>query len=362
MKRYLTRLISSLSLFSAITGYTPETFAYNYPTINGVPSRWSSIPPRMRASGVSFPSGVWRDALTESISRWNTNPSNFYFNLTYDDSSVGLNNGENEVWFSNDNNVLSGAPAICYTWRNSSGTIRESDVIFDNRIAYTPYTSKSSLYGYGGGSRPFQTTSVHEFGHALGLQHENRYYNVMGEDYTHIHTNAGVARSYPGEDASNGAVAMYGLYSSPLDDLSVVHWKWSSADGEYSRHTRTQMYNSSGLLLSSFSDAGEPRYNVNRGQQVQVELTYENNGAATQDIDVGHYISTNDNITTTDTLIRQGPFTLARSTPYTIRTTVTIPSNLATGNYYVGAIVDRTNGVSEQYEDNNSTYIAIRVN
>lgn len=362
MKRYLTSLISGLALFAAITGYTSKTFAYNYRTTNGVLRKWSSIPPQIRASGVSFPSGVWRNALAESVSRWNTSPSKFYFNLTYNDSSVGLNNGQNEVWFSDDNNVLSGAPAICYTWQNSSGRIIEADVIFDNRIAYTPSTSKNLLSGYGGGSRPFQTTSVHEFGHALGLLHENRYYNVMGEDYTHIHTNAGVARSYPGEDASSGAIALYGTYSPPINDLSVVHWKWSSAGGEYSRHTRTQMYNSSGTLLSSFNDAGERRYRVSRGQQVQVELTYENNGATTQTVNVGHYISTNDNITTTDTLIRQGSFTLVRNTPYTTRDTVTIPSNLASGNYYIGAIVDRTGVVSEQYENNNSTYIAIRVN
>jgi hypothetical protein len=371
MKKYLTSLIG-LALFAAITGHTSDAHAFRYricdrpwPASDG-PIKWTSIPPRMRAAGVSFPAGVWRDALTDSISRWNTNPSNFYFNLTYNEPGVGLDNGENEVWFTNDNNLLNGAPAIAYTWWScnifSSIKINESDVLFDSRVPYTPSTNKSSLWPYGGSSRPFQTTSSHEFGHALGLLHVNTIYNVMGQDWNHIHTNAGIARNYPGEDASNGAVFLYGLYSPPINDLSVVHWKRLGSNGEYSTHTRTQMYNTAGALLSSFNDAGEPRYRVNRGQQVQIELTYENDGAATQTVGVGYYISTNDNISTVDRLIATASYTLARDIPLTSKSTVTIPSDLALGNYYIGAIVDRTNAVSEQYENNNSAYIAIQVN
>lgn len=363
MKKYLASLIG-LALFAGISGHTTEASAFNVRFCNNVPVKWSSIPPRIRAAAVSFPAGVWRNALTESVSNWNANPSNFYFNLTYDEPGVALGNGESEAWFSSDNNILGGAPAIAYTWVSSANcsVLRESDVIFDNRVAYTPYSNKSSLLGYGGSSRPFQTTSSHEFGHALGLSHENRYYNIMGSDWTHIQTNAGLAKTYAGEDASNGAVFLYGLWSTPLNDLSVSHWKRSGSSGQYSTHSRTQIFNSSGVLLSSYNDAGEPRYYVNRGQAVQVELNYENNGAQTKTMDVGHYISANDNITTVDTLVATNPsFTLARDLPFLYRRTITIPSNLAPGKYYVGAIVDRTNIVSEQNESNNSTYIAIQV-
>jgi hypothetical protein len=368
VKKYLAGLLG-LAVLTGIMNQAPKASAYGYRNCDAVVTsdtiRWKSIPPRFRASGVSFPAGVWRNALSEAVSQWNTNPSNFYFSLTYDEPSVGRNNGENEIWFSNDDSILAGAPAIAYTWWSCnpfSIKINEADVIFDNRVAYTPYTSKSSLWGYGGSYRPFQTTASHELGHAAGLLHENRFYNIMGQDWTHIHTNAGTAKTYFGEDAANGAVFLYGLYSNPLNDLSVSHWKRTGASGEYSSHSRTQMFTSSGALLSSYNDAGEPRYYVNRGQTVQVEFTYENNGAATQNPNVGFYVSTNDNITTLDTLLSSVGFTLGRNTPYTARNYVTIPSNLAPGKYYVGAIVDRTNAVGETYEDNNSTYIAIQVN
>jgi hypothetical protein len=367
MKKYLTGLLG-LAVCAGIMNQAPKASAYGYNTCSTPFSsdtiRWKSVPPRFRASGVSFSPGVWRDALTESVSQWNTNPSNFYFNLTYDEPSLGTNNGENEIWFTSDNSLLNGSPARALYWYSCNIfniQLNEVDVVFDVRVSYTPYTNKSSLLGYGGRLRPFQTTASHELGHAAGLLHENRWYNMMGEDWTHIQTNAGIGKTYSGEDASNGAVFLYGLYSSPLNDLSVSHWKYASAAGEYSSHSRTQMFNSSGGLLSGYNDAGEPRYYVQRGQTVQVEFTYENNGTATQNPEVGYYLSTNDNITTLDTFLNSAGFTLGRNTPYTTRNSVTIPSNLAPGKYYVGAIVDRTNGIGEVYENNNSTYIAIQV-
>jgi len=361
MKGRLTSLIS-LSLAVAIIGYTSDASAYNTIKCNGNSTKWSSLPPQMRAATNSFPNGVWREALADAVSHWNTNPSKFYFNLTYDDSNIALNNGENEIWFSSDDSILINYPAVTYWWFKSDCTLKEADIIFDNRVSYTTSTAKSSLWDYGGSNRPFQTTASHELGHSLGLAHENRYYNIMGSDWTHVHTNAGIATNYPGEDASNGAVSLYGLYSTPLEELSVSHWKWLGTSGEYSTHTRTEMYNTSGAVLSSFTDAGEPIYNVNRGQQVQIELTYENNGANTKSFQVGFYISTNDNITTSDSFLGEAPYTLAKDTPYTAKNTVTIPSNLTPGKYYIGAIVDKNNVVGEVYEDNNSTYIPIKVN
>ena len=366
MKRLLGSLIG-LSLFAGITGYTSDAFAYGYRecgVFSKSPVKWKDVPPRLRASGVSFPAGAWRDALKDAVSRWNTNPSKFYFNLTYDESSVKRGNDESEVWLSSDDSALKGAPAIAYTWTSfwDCSKIIESDILFDSRVPYTTSTNRRLLREYGGNSRPFQTTASHELGHALGLEHENRFYNIMGQDWSHIHVNGGVATNYPGEDASNGAVFLYGLHSPAIEDLSVTHWKWSGTSGEYSRHRKTQIYNTSGAVLGSFTDDGEETYNVNRGQQVQLELTYENNGANSKTAQVGYYISTNDFITTADSFLGEATFTLGRGTPSTSRVTLTIPSGLAPGKYYIGAIVDRNNVIGEQYEHNNATYIPIRVN
>ncbi|WP_293119335.1 CARDB domain-containing protein [Moorena sp. SIO4G3] len=362
MKRPIAGLMA-LSLFVAITGYMPKASAYQVLKCNGKTVKWQSskIPVRMRSASVSFPSGAWRNALIEAVNSWNRNPSKFSFSLSHNDSSVRRQNGQNEIWFTSDDNLLNGAPAWAYWWFNCPN-ITEVDIVFDNRVSYTTSTSKSVLWPYGGSSRPFQTTAMHELGHALILLHENRYYNIMGQDWDHIHANGSTARAYAGEDASHGAVFLYGVRSPQRQDVAVVHWKRSGSSGEYSTHRRTQMYNSSGSLLSSFTSSGEPVYRVNKGQRVQVEFTYENNGASTQNPRVGFYISTNNIISTLDTKIGDVPYTLGRNTPYTARNSVTIPSNLTPGRYYIGAIVDNNNSIGEINETNNATYIAIQVN
>lgn len=335
--------------------------------------KWSSDGTRLRASGVSFPVGSWRTALATAVSRWNQTPSEFRFNLTYNDSSVGRGNGQNEIWFSNDPDALDGAPAITWWWYDcidywifgKDVEIKEADIIFDVNEAYTPYvTNKSSLWEYGGAYRPFITTAIHEMGHALGLAHVNYTYNIMGQDWTHIFVNGGTTRPYVGEDASVGVRHLYGTISPLIQDLSVTHWKYGSASGEYSHHVKTKVYNSTGGNLATETIGGEVYYKVSRGQTVQVEYTYENNGASTiNGIPVGFYISTNDTITTADTKLKSISMDLAPNYVYTTKHTLTIPSSLTSGSKrWLGAIVDDNNSKIEAVESNNATYLPIKIN
>jgi len=319
---------------------------------------------------VSFPEGEWRTTLQSAFDRYNLNPSRFRYNMAIDTGSVGRDNGENEVWGSTDTGALQGAPAIAYTWWTcywffgDHVEMDEVDVIFDYRSPWIWSSSeiKGNLIGYGGSGRPMRTTAVHEFGHGLKLNHVNSEYNVMGTDFEHIHVNGSSARAYLGEDASDGSVFLYGASSPAREDVGVVHWKYSGPSGEYSDHTKTQLFNTSGAVLPNFTEAGETRYRVNRGQQVRAEFTYENNGTNTQsNVSVGFYISTNDIISTLDQRIGGTTLTLARDNVFTILTTLTIPSTLsANTNYWLGAIIDENGRIAESAEWNNATYVPIR--
>ncbi len=367
IKTNIKYMVLSLAI---LLWFSPLTYAFTYWECLDQKLKWDSNTVRVRASGTSFPSGhSFTNALTELINNMNQNPSKFDFNLTYNESSVRRGNGQNEIWFSSDPSALSGAPAITWYWYDCVdywifGTdveMTEADVVFDVNRTWTSGTLKSAMWEYGGGARPFRTTAIHEFGHALALAHTATRYQIMGQDWTHNHVNGGRAHPYFGEDASNGAVFLYGSDSTPREDLGVVHWRWIGHSGEYSTHGRTRIFDSNGSELSKVAGQSEPRYYVDNGQTIQVEFTYENNGSNTHTVDLQFYLSTNDTITTSDHLLRTTGVVLGRNDVWTTTHTVTLPNNLSPNrDYYIGAIVDSSDSVSEVFENNNATYIGLR--
>lgn len=344
--------------------------AAGWNTCNGNNITWDNTVENLSAGKKSFPPGsAMAAALQTAVDRLNANPSKFYFTLSLSDTTINLNNGENEVWFSKDPAVLSGAPAITLTWSHCyefAGLhygIDETDVIFDVNQNYTTSMNKANLNSFGGSSRPFQTTAIHELGHAMGLNHENRWYNIMGDDWNHIHVNGSTARSYLGEDASEGSIILYGATSANIEDLSLSNFKYLGTSGQYSTHQPTQLFDSANSVLSSYNDSGERRYYVNKGQAVKLELTGENNGKATHTVKIAYYVSTNSTISTSDKLIGTGTVTLKRNQPATFKTSLVIPSDLIAGtNYWLGAIVDYDDALVETVSSNNATYLPIRVN
>ena len=364
------KTIATLAACCAILILPDSSFAFSYKTCLGHAIKFDSNSRTIRPNTVSFPAGYWENGIRDTVNKFNRNPSNFRYNLSMDSGGVGRNNGENEIW-GDTGSILAGAPAIayqnwtCYWFFGDHVHMDEVDVIFDYGTPWqwTADTVKSSLIRYTGSLRAIQTTGAHELGHGLILNHVNTEYNIMGSDFEHIHVNGSTATAYTGEDAADGSVFLYGARSG-WEDVAVVHWKYSGASGEYSTHTKTVIYNTSGAVLGTVNVNGETGYRVNRGQTVRAEFTYENNGAHTQNgIQTGYYISTNDTITTLDRRIGSGSFNLSRDNVYTTTVDLTIPNDLTSGtNYWLGVIIDDNGAISEAVESNNATYIPIHVN
>ncbi len=361
MKKLLTTALS----LGICLGFLESAQAFTLVYCNSTSVKWSDPNVPMTAGADSFPPGSYRDALTNTINKINTNPSNLRYSLSYDEPVPTLGDGTDQIWFEDSNdpdNSLEGYPAVTYFYYSCPGSrFSEADIIFDRQEPYITSTLTTNLIGYGGSNRPFQTTLTHELGHAFGLDHTNTIYNIMGEDYTYLHTNDSNSYSYLGEDATNGAISLYGFASNRPQDLSVTHWKYKGVSGEYSTHQRTQIFDNNSNLLTSTTLNGEPVYSVSANQQIQVEFTYENNGADLQSPTVRFYISPDIGITTSDLQLASINRLLNRDQPDTLRDLITIPSTLTPGYYYIGSIIDPDNNVAEVDETNNSTYIRVNL-
>lgn len=319
-----------------------------------------------RAHTASFPAGSpLRTALNTANERWNEAPGNFWFLSKWNETYVGRGNDQNEMWFSANPLVIGFDPAVCWIRKScSSDTIKEADIIFNPNVNWSTSTAQASMGAYGGSHRPWGTTAIHEMGHALGLAHEDDNYNVMGVDWNHIHANAGRVRWYPGEDAANGEVHLYGPTHSPnKNDVGVVHWKHSGSSKGYSTHTQCQIYKLDNTPVTREDFNGWQRYKVQNGNIYKVQFTYENNGYHHKTgVDVAYYISTNDNISTYDRLIGIATFPMKRNKPFTRTIDLRIPDNLTWGQtYYIGAIVDYKGAIPEFNEKNNATWIPIKI-
>jgi hypothetical protein len=348
-----------------LLSWTATAGAYCLKICDGTEIKWPIHEVTLQLGKKSFSSANYLAAIYAARDAWNQSPGFFtvYMNTT---DEVGIDNGYNEVWFSVDQDILEGAPGRTISWL-TCGEIEEADVVFDANWDFTSGTTKSASTAYGGMFHTFRTGATHELGHVIGLCHNSASYNIMGGDSRFVHANGGTLRNYAGASGIAGEIDLYGVWPpSQFEDVSVVHWKYGGVDGEYSKHRRTRIYDTSDNSLEWVwcgANNAEPCFRVTKGQTVKVEFTYENLGRSTQNVDIGYYLSTNSLITTLDTFLTTGNISaLGRPVLTTNNTYITIPSWVVSGrDYYIGAIVNYNRKFVEAVGQNNATYIGIHV-
>lgn len=354
---------------------TISAFGWHVGRVGDAPIRWHSSNDRtaFKVQTSSFPVGSsFRRALNDAVANWNQSPGRIRIGFNPDTDWVSVSNGVNEIWFTDNNLVLDGAPAICIRHFNVLAfgvwNLTEADVVFNVAETYSGNVGRRGYGFYGGSLRPLRSTALHELGHALGLNHEDLIYNIMGEDFTHLYVNGTMLSTGRGEDASEGLRQIYGAHPDAVPDLGATHWKYSGKDGEYSVHQFTGLFTPEGAMLPATMDGAADRdpgmnvFDVRRGQRFQAEFTFENNGPRTESVSISYYLSTNSLITTGDRglgiIVGRD---LIRDQPDTVRFTLRVPTDIAPGRYYVGTIVDSGDRVRESNESNNAAYHVVNV-
>jgi hypothetical protein len=294
----------------------------------------------MRISTTSFPAGGTEDKqLQMALDSWtDVERSSFAFYAGRDtDGTHDFGNGINEV-YKDDIDGPGGTLAVtrlrfnggwgeCVWWDDSN--ISEADVEFERRETEA---WSLSAYSYDINSPPhLRLVAVHEFGHALGLLHEDRWLARMNSIYP-----------------AGGAITSYNLVRPLADDRAGVRALYpgsgtARADLAASNYKRTGV-GTSGLVSGPTS--------ASRGSTVTIDFTAMNIGSAdARNFDIGFYLSSNDVITTSDRLLGTNYNASAPSGSVgTFSRTLTIPNDVPPGNYYLGVVLDVNREVTELSE------------
>lgn len=364
-------LAATLVACIASLGLANTAQAYRYRTCGGTVLKLSGGGLRYEAGTNSFASNNRRYMIDQALGHWNDAPSNFVFFVPEWNKGVSSTNNTSEVWYSTSNSLLDGAPAVAMSKTNCSvfsKKIKSVDIVMNNNTTWMNYEKRTNHRKWrpdGDGYRPAQTTMMHEAGHALGLLHSNVRYNLLGNDTEVINVNDGEFQSYTSEDPSRGVAFIHGTDNGSKPDLAVSPFKYNGTSGEYSTHRFAQVFNEAGTQSLDWNyDATRREWYVivKRGTKYKFEFTYEHLGpGGTIDTKAGYYLSSNENITTSDWFLEDRNFSLGWNVPYTAWRTIRIPASAQTKRQYLGVIIDYQNTTNERRGSNNRAFIAIEV-
>jgi hypothetical protein len=307
-------------------------------TCSGNNIRWNGSRADMYISTTSFPAGsAWDGDLQNAMWHWNNvKGSGFNFYVGRDtDGTHNSSNGRNEIYFDVSETGTGSTLAVthvrshCYWFFGWNYGIDETDIAFNTSKSWnTGGFSYSNL----GSPFSFEGVALHELGHALGLNHEDRWMATMNS----IYPNSGPLGYYkefdPNADDRVGARSLYPDRTTEIDIAGSALKRTGSG--------------TSGLISSPLSAA--------RGTYATVDFTFSNLSTSNQTFDVGFYLSGNDVISTADTLLgmNYGAWGSSGFTG-TFSRTLYIPTWIAPGTYYLGFLLDPNNAIGETNEGNN---------
>lgn len=303
--------------------------------------------PTTRVSTISFPVGsISRQDFDNVISHWNGLRG---MSLEFDpivnfSGTYAFDNGKNEIAAQNISGL--GLTTIqldaCFWWFESQH-IQEFDIEIDSN---TPWLFGAPPENTNDVNNSLRYTIVHELGHALGLLDNNNS------------TAASVMKqSLKGESWSGG-----GAFSRlhPFGDDSFTS-RFLYPHSNSHRDIATSAFE----VIQSSANVTETMANttitVTAGQTFTARGSFSNMGTVTENFEIVYVLSTNNIISTFDTVVASGTGTAPAGSFHTFSWTARVPNSMPAGTYSLGLILDPNNRISERLEANNVALLRTRI-
>src|SRR5688572_18799727 len=203
------RVLIAASLF-CVAAFVPQSAAYSL-----FGSKWTTSTVTMQlqlgaSSGVLLDGfSSWGASAEDALFTWNGHISSSKFAVVRDSTASRVaGNRLNNVFFSDDvNGQPWGSRVVAVTIIYSSGSAQsETDVLFNNRMTWNSYRGPQRFTNDGGRLNDFHRVALHEFGHALGLDHPDE----EGQSVSAIMNSQVTALDALTSDDIAGGQALYG--------------------------------------------------------------------------------------------------------------------------------------------------------
>lgn len=313
--------------------------------------------------------GLFEQQVSKAIEKWNSTSSKSYFSIgeaAERDCTLHpdqyAENGKNEVMFAPAGMVGASDSTgfIDYRYSKSTGWLIEADIVIAWDLAQNLIQECDSDPD---GPDNAMSVLLHEFGHALGLAHENSRLAILNEmahtasycpDY-----DEGSYGFYPDDQA--GAAALYD-YTDEFRDVASTGYElnpnYDPPDGDRQPAILTMAPENiyrfpGGSLLTRFSIA-------NRNETSFSALSFV---VVLSDMFSDPYVRNEENVHTIG-----GGYITGDSGYHTLTVPGTIPEDITPGDYYIAIIVDPNDAAAAYNSDtsnrtlgNETTYLAGRV-